>query len=274
MPGGAVEWEPAPVSLDVSVPQSARMYSCFLGGKDNFPSDREAAGKVFAVMPSVEIGARENRRFLHRAVRHVALAGVDQFVEVGTGFPLAPNVHEIVQAICPTALVVYVDNDRMVLSHARALLTSSPEGRTAYVEADLREPEKLLARLGRVPVDLSRPVALSLVGVLPFLADADDPAGVVRCLVGALAPGSFLVLSHGTGDFAPEETRQAVEVYRSSGIGLWVRSKAEIAGLVPAGMRLKEPGVVPVHRWRPEGDRPSGYRDAEVGVYGLVARKV
>ncbi|MBL7495088.1 SAM-dependent methyltransferase [Frankia sp. CNm7] len=248
------------------------MYDYFLGGKDNFPADRAAAERVLQVMPSALLGARENRRFLHRAVRQVAGAGVAQFLDVGMGIPAAPNVHEIAQEVIPAARVVYVDNDPLVSVYARALLTSSRQGCTAYVEADLRAPEDILASDEVAgTLDLSLPVALSLVAVLPFLLDADDPAGVVRRLVDALAPGSVLILSHGTGDFAPEEARRGVEVYQHSGIRVRVRSKEEIAGLVPVGMTLKEPGVVPVHRW---GGRRSRRRDAEIGVYGLVARKL
>ncbi|MBL7497189.1 SAM-dependent methyltransferase [Frankia sp. CNm7] len=250
------------------------MYDYFLGGKNNFPADRAAAEQVLRVAPSVRVWARENRAFLHRAARYAAHAGVDQYLDVGTGFPAAPNLHEIARKTTPAARVVYVDNDPLVSVHARALLTSPPDGRTAYVEADLRSPEAILSseELGAT-LDLSRAVVLSLVAVLHFLPDDDDPAGVVRRLVDALAPGSCLILSHGTGDFAPEAARRGAEIYRERGIAVQARSKAEIAALVPAGMALVEPGVVPIHRWRP--DAGSGeYGDTEIGVYGLVARKL
>jgi hypothetical protein len=261
--------------LRLEVPHSARMYDYYLGGKTNYPADREAAEQVLTLAPSARISAQQNRAFVHRAVRFLAEeAGIDQFLDVGTGIPTPPNLHEVVQAVTPAARVVYVDNDPIVLAHARALLTSSPEGRTAYLEADLRRPGDILSNPAVTDVlDLSRPVALSLVAVLQFFPDAMGPAAIVRELVDALPAGSHVVISHGTSDVLPEISRRSSDVYNRRGIPLQLRSRAEVAALVPAGMELVEPGVVLLHRWRPEAtaDLPA---DSDVSGYGLIARKV
>jgi hypothetical protein len=250
------------------------MYDYYLGGKDNFPADRVAAERTVRSVPVVRTAARENRAFLVRAVGALAnKRRVGQFLDVGTGIPTSPNVHEVVQGLRPTARVVYVDNDPLVLTHARALLTSSPGGRTAYVDADVREPDVVVERVARCGVlDFSRPVALSLVAVLHFVLDEYDPAGIVRRLMEPLASGSYLVLTHGTGDFDGPSAAAGVEVYRGSGIDLRVRSREEVAALVPAEMEIVEPGIVPVHRW-PRPSRARELPDAHVGVYGLVAGK-
>jgi hypothetical protein len=270
-----VRYEPdfVPVDLRVDKPSPARMYDYFLGGKDNFPADREAAEQVLKIFPEVRTGAVENRGFLQRAARFVAAVGTDQFVDVGTGLPTSPNLHEVVQAVNPAGRVVYVDNDPLVLVHARALLTGTPEGRTVYVDADLRDPRKILAEAFGDVIDVSRPVALSLVAVLHFLPDKDDPAGIVRRLVEPLAVGSSLLLSHATGDFAPREAAAVQAAYAARGISLRLRTRAEITALVPAGMQIGAPGVVPVHRWLPEDEAKPLVEDADVGVFGLLARK-
>jgi hypothetical protein len=187
--------------------------------------------------------------------------------------PTSPNLHEVVQAVNPAGRVVYVDNDPLVLVHARALLTGTPEGRTVYVDADLRDPRKILAEAFGDVIDVSRPVALSLVAVLHFLPDKDDPAGIVRRLVEPLAVGSSLLLSHATGDFAPREAAAVQAAYAARGISLRLRTRAEITALVPAGMQIGAPGVVPVHRWLPEDEAKPLVEDADVGVFGLLARK-
>jgi hypothetical protein len=259
------------VSLSVDVPQSARMYCYYLGGKDFYPADEAAAEKVLAVVPGLRVGARANRAFLHRAARVLVQDGVDQFLDIGTGMPVAPNLHEVVQGWNRAARVVYVDHDPLVLVHARALLTGSREGRTGFVDADVRDPAFILEAAAEW-LDLSRPVAVSLGAVLHFIPDIDKPAGVVADLMGALAPGSCLVLSHGTGDFRPVQADQGVQVYQHSGITVRVRSRSEITALVPAGMEIAAPGVVSVHRWWAESGALD-VEDGEIGIYGLLARK-
>jgi hypothetical protein len=206
--------------VDVSRPHSARMYDYYLGGKNHFAADRELAEKVLASMPSVRTAARENRAFLGRAVRFLAAeAGIRQFLDIGTGLPTSNNVHEVAQSVEPSARVVYADNDPLVLTHARALLASSPQGRTAYVQADLRDPESILGspRLRDV-LDLSKPVALMLVGVLHFIPDEDRPAEILATLIGALPAGSYLVASHTTTEYDPEGWARIQRQYAGGGI--------------------------------------------------------
>ncbi|WP_232303953.1 SAM-dependent methyltransferase [Pseudofrankia sp. DC12] len=259
------------VDLRTDVAHAARVYNYLTGGKDHFPADRLAAERALAVVPDLRTGALENRAFLLRAARVLAEDGIDQYLDVGTGLPADPNLHEVVQRLIPAARVAYVDNDPLVLAHARALLTSRPEGVTAYVDADVRRPADILRDAGHW-LDLSRPVAVCVGALLHFIPDEDDPAGMVADLLGALAPGSCLVLSHGTGDFRPKEADAGVRAYRDSGITVRVRSRAEVTALVPAGMRIGAPGVVPVQRWRPDHG-PGGVTDGQVGLYGLLARK-
>jgi SAM-dependent methyltransferase len=271
--GSVVPREAPPAELRMEVPHSARMYDYYLSGKTNYPADRDAAELVLAAFPHVRTAAQQNRAFLHRAVRHLAETGVDQFLDIGAGIPTPPNLHEIAQAVAPKARVVYCDNDPIVLTHARALLASTPEGRTAYVEADLRHPTDILTSpVLAETLDLSRPVALSLISVLHFFPDVIDPGAIVRRLVDALPAGSYLVLSHGTGDLTPEEARRATEVYEQRGIPFQPRSREDFAALVPDGMELLKPGVTMVHRWRPDTEADL-HPDVEVGMYGLIARK-
>jgi len=261
-----------PVDLRTDKPHSARIYDHLLGGKDNFPADREAAEVTIAAFPSVRVAARANRSFMIRAVRHLAgEAGVGQFLDVGTGIPTSPNLHEAVQVINPVARVVYTDSDPVVLAHARALLTSTPEGRTAYLDADLRDPESILAAPDlRDTIDLSQPVALCLIAVLHFLSPADDPHGIVSRLLDALPAGSYLVISHATADFNPA-VETAAAGYRERGVPFHPRSRAEVARFAD-GLELAEPGLVVVHHWRP--DAASALPDGDVSCYGALARKI
>jgi hypothetical protein len=194
-----------PPEVDVSRPHAARMYDYYLGGKNHFAADRKLADKVLASMPAARTAARENRAFMGRAVRFLAEeAGIRQFLDIGTGLPATGSVHEIAQAVAPAARVVYVDNDPLVLAHARALLSSSPEGKTAYVHADLRDPAAILAnRAVRAVLDFDQPVAVMLVAVLHFILDEDQPARIVATLLDSLPPGSYLVASHGTTEHDP-----------------------------------------------------------------------
>jgi SAM-dependent methyltransferase len=246
----------------------------WLGGKTNYPADRTAAEQILAICPSAGITAQQNRAFLHRAVRYLAgEAGIDQFLDVGTGVPTPPNLHDIAQAIRPTAKVIYVDNDSIVLAHARALLTSSPQGRTAYLEADLHRPQDILtSRAVTQILDLSRPVALSLVALLHFVPGDLNPAALVAELADQLAPGSYLVISHGTSDLAPDAAKRGTDVYQRGGIRLQLRTRAQVEALIPAGMDLIDPGIVLLHRWRPDTD-PSIFADTDIGGYALIARK-
>ncbi|WP_345631737.1 SAM-dependent methyltransferase [Rugosimonospora acidiphila] len=258
--------------VDTSVAHPARRYDYFLGGKDNFAADRESGDRIIAAFPTVRLWATENRAFLRRAVTHLTgEAGIRQFLDIGTGIPTSPNTHEIAQGIAPDARVVYVDNDPIVLTHARALLSSTADGATAYVDADLREPELILAAPElRQTIDLSRPVALMLVAVLHFLADSDDPSGVVDRLVGALAPGSYLVVSHVSFDFLPPKTvNQLSRVAQAE--ALCQRSKAELGSFFE-GLDLVEPGIVPLAEWRAEHEPRPRPTAADVSCYATVAR--
>jgi SAM-dependent methyltransferase len=259
--------------IDQTKPHSARVYDYYLGGKDNFAADRETAERAMQSWRAVRTAVRENRAFLGRAVRYLASeAGIRQFLDIGTGLPSANNVHEVAQAVAPESRVVYVDNDPIVLVHARALLGSAPEGRTAYIDADLREPEKILASPAVAEtLDLSRPVALMLVAILHFLIDADNPARVVATLLDALPPGSYLVASHVTPEHDPEGVRGLERAYRQGGIPAQVRTADDFAALAFRGLEMIDPGVVLVSEWRrPDGPRPL---PAEVNWYGGIGRK-
>jgi len=265
--------ETPPPGIDTSRPHSARMYDYYLGGKNHFAADRETADKLLATMPWARTGARENRAFLGRAVRYLAQQeGIRQFLDIGTGLPTMNAVHEVAQSVAPSARVVYVDNDPLVLAHARALLTSSPEGRTAYIQADLRGPEAILSDpVTREVLDFGRPIALVLAVVLPFIVDEARPAEIVATLVDALPPGSYLVASHGTAEHDREGVGAAERAYRSAGVPAQFRDSDEFAKLAFNGLELVPPGVVLVSEWRPERTpRPA---PAEVGCYGGVARK-
>jgi hypothetical protein len=264
-----------PVDLQTDQPHPARVYDYLLGGKDNFAADRAAAEAGLRANPNSRIPPRANRAFLGRAVRYLAgEAGISQFLDIGTGIPTSPNVHEVAQAVEPAARIVYVDNDPIVLTQARALLTAGPQGRTAYIDADLRDIDAILgsAELQRT-LDLGRPVGLLLIAVMHFIPDEDDPWALAARLLAALPSGSYLALSHLTGDFDPAAWEGVVAVYRRSGVTMKVRPKPDIERFF-AGLDLIDPGVVSLPRWRPDpsdvGRPPS---DAAVSVYGGVARK-
>ncbi|WP_344268939.1 SAM-dependent methyltransferase [Actinomadura napierensis] len=242
---------PPPDVVDTTTPSVARMYDYFLGGKDNYACDRAAAEQVRQALPTVEGVARANRAFLQRAVRFVAGTGIDQFLDLGTGLPTQGNVHEVARAVRPGARVAYVDNDPLVAAHARALLDA--DDRTAVVQADLREPGMVLEdEQVRRLIDFSRPVCVLFVAVLHFFPDEGNPAGIVRRFTDALPAGSHVVLSHA----AVEERRNVNvgETYRSqsANAALVARTREEVAGLLD-GLTILEPGVVPLHEWRPVG---------------------
>ncbi|TDD81853.1 SAM-dependent methyltransferase [Actinomadura darangshiensis] len=237
--------------VDASTPSVARMYDYFLGGKDNYAADRAAAEAVVRALPTVEGVARANRAFLQRAVRHVAGCGIDQFIDIGAGLPTQGNVHEIARAERPGARVVYVDNDPTVIVHARALVAT--DDRIGIVRADVRDPGKVLddPEVHRL-IDFRRPVCVLFVAILHFLPDEEDPAALVRRFTGALPDGSHVILSHA----AAEELRnQAVgDTYRSrsASASLVARTREEVAALLD-GLTILDPGVVPLHEWRPRG---------------------
>jgi hypothetical protein len=251
------------------------MYDYLLGGKDHFQADREAIAGLLRAVPTARTGARENRAFLGRAVRYlVAEAGIRQFLDIGTGLPTANNVHEVAQSIAPESRVVYADNDPIVLAHARALLTSHPAGQTAYIQADLHAPDAILRHPAvRETLDLGQPVALMLLAILHFFPDDQDPASIVSTLLTALPPGSYLVASHVTADYNdPGTAADGVQAVRRAGLPFQTRTAEEFTQLAFTGLKMVEPGLVPVSEWRPEanGLRPL---PAEVGYYGGVARK-
>ncbi|MCZ9343075.1 SAM-dependent methyltransferase, partial [Streptomyces sp. TRM76130] len=218
-------------------------------------------------------GARANRRFMHRAVRTAARAGIRQFLDIGTGIPTQPNLHQVVQEVAPECRVVYADNDPIVLRHAEALLRGSAEGATDYVHADVRDPEKVLASAGE-SLDLGRPVALSLVALTHYLSDAagDDVHGLLKRYVDALAPGSFVILSQVTADLNPEAVGKAAALFAGSGTPFFPRPLTEFARFFE-GLELLGPGVIPVTGWRPEPEDVAAQAEGIVPVYAGVARK-
>jgi O-methyltransferase involved in polyketide biosynthesis len=263
-----------PPGIDTSRPHPARIYDYGLGGKNHFAVDREVAEKAWAAMPTGRTAARENRAFLGRVVRYLAAEeGIRQFLDIGTGLPTTNNVHEVAQRVAPESRIVYVDNDPLVLAHARALLTSSPEGRTAYIPADLRDPAAILTDpVIKEILDFNRPVALMLVAILHFIQDADKPEEIIRTLVDALPPDSFLVASHLTGEHDRAAWATIERDYRASGISAQWRDGDEFARLAFTGLEMVPPGVVLVSEWRPDDARPRP-TPVEVSFYGGVARK-
>jgi O-methyltransferase involved in polyketide biosynthesis len=263
-----------PPEVDTSHPHPARIYDYSLGGKNHFAADRELADRALASVPTARIAARENRAFLGRAVRYLAAEqGIRQFIDIGAGLPAADNVHEMAQRAAPESRIVYIDSDPMVISHARALLTSSPEGRTACIQADLRDPPAILeSPVTRDVIDFTQPVALLLVAVLHLIQDGDNPEAIVKTLIEALPPGSFVVASHLTGQHDRDGWAAVERDYRAAGMPAQWRDSDEFARLVFAGLEMVPPGAVLVSEWRPESDGPRP-TSAEVSFYGGAARK-
>ncbi|RSN67430.1 SAM-dependent methyltransferase [Actinomadura sp. WAC 06369] len=237
--------------VDTTVPHSARIWNYLLGGKDNYPVDREAGDRIFATFPGMVDMARHSRYMLTRVVRHLAgEAGIRQFLDIGTGLPCMDNTHEVAQRLAPASRIVYVDNDPLVLVHAQALLKSSPEGATDYIEADVRDPGAILDEAART-LDFDRPVALLLMGILGLIEDYGEARSIVRRLTAALPSGSYLAAYDGsTADPAYVASLERHNG-RSGGVPYTPRSTDRIAGYFE-GLELLEPGVVPVTRWRPE----------------------
>ncbi|MFH0521810.1 SAM-dependent methyltransferase [Streptomyces sp. M41] len=249
--------EPAVPRIDTSRPHPARVYDWFLGGKDNYPVDEELGRQIAAMQGDAPRHARANRRFMRRATRAVVReTGIRQFLDIGSGIPTEPNLHQIAQSVAPDARVVYVDNDPIVLAHAGALLRGTPEGVTEYVQADAREPERILEQAASV-LDFDRPVALSLIALLHFIADDDGAHELVDTLVGALAPGSCLALSAMTADFDPVNVNRGIAAYAAGGVTLVARSHAEMSRFF-TGLDVLEPGIVSLSDWRPAMDDGEG----------------
>ena len=258
-----------PGKIDTTVPHSARIWNYWLGGKDNYPVDREAGDRFCEIYPGIVDVARAVRYFLARAVRYLAgEAGIRQFLDVGTGLPTVDNTHEVAQRVAPESRIVYVDNDPLVLVHARALLTSRPEGACTYIDADIRDPDAILGAAAGT-LDFSQPVALMLLGILGHVADDDKAQSIVHRLTGALPPGSYVTLSDGANTSKARE--QAHQRYAQTGaVPYQLRSPEQISGFFH-GLELLEPGVVPVSQWRPD---PSPFGPPQpVDTYGGMARK-
>lgn len=250
------------------------MYDYYLGGNTNYAVDREAAQAAIRVFPAIEVGARVNRAYMHRAAHYLARQGVRQFIDVGTGIPTVPNLHQVVQEVTPQATIVYADNDPIVLVYADELLDTAPEGRTCYVEADATQPDRMLAAIEATGVvDFSRPVALSLHALLHFVTDEQDPYRIVSQLLEPLASGSYLSLTHCTGDFEPEAWAAIVDTYRQRGTPAQVRTRAEVLRFFDQ-LQLVDPGLVVAHRWHPEpGSDPDLVPDGQVSLYAAIGRK-
>jgi S-adenosyl methyltransferase len=257
-------------TFDTSVAHVARVYDYWLGGKDNYAADREAGDQAIQAYPDIVHSVRANRAFLARTVRYLAREeGIRQFLDIGTGIPTANNTHEVAQSVAPDCRVVYVDNDPVVLSHARALLTSSPEGATDYIDADLRDTEKILAQAART-LDFSRPVAVMLIAIMHAIGDDEDPYAIVATLMDAVPTGSYLALSHVASDIVPV---QAADMIRRLNRLMYEkttpRRQADVARFFD-GLDMVEPGVVRVQEWRPDTEIEA---KSPSNMWGGVGRK-
>ena len=261
-----------PTGIDTSVAHSARVYNYLLGGKDYFAADREAGDQMTAALPNVVSGSRMNRAFLARAVQFLSGdCGIRQFLDIGTGIPSANNTHEVAQAIAPDTRIVYVDNDPIVLAHARALLTGTPQGTLAYLDADLRKPDDILRDAART-LDFHQPVALMLLMVLHMIPDADRPYQIVGRLMDALPGGSYLAISHPPSDILPEgvaEVQRRLNEHLAADASMTARSHGEITQFFD-GLQIVEPGVVQVHQWRPDDEADP---NAPASIWCGIGRK-
>jgi SAM-dependent methyltransferase len=260
-----------PPGFDISVAHPARVYDYWLGGKDHFEPDRIVAEEVIAVRPSIIRDIRANRAFLGRAVRFLAgEAGIRQFLDIGTGLPTNPNVHEVAQSVAPESRIVYVDNDPIVLAHARALLTSTPEGACAYLDADLKDTGKILQEAARI-LDFGKPVAVLFIGVLHLVSDQDDPQRIMGEMLDATVPGSYLALTQPARDVNADQAAEGARRYNEQvKVPQTRRTYAETLRFFD-GMEVVPPGLVQCHRWRPESGAVG--LDENVSAYGGIARK-
>jgi hypothetical protein len=258
-----------PSSFDITIAHPARVYDYLLGGKDNYEADRTTAQEAIAAAPNILTGVRANRAFLRRAVTYlVGEAGIRQFLDIGTGLPTAENTHEVAQSIAPESRIVYVDNDPIVLAHARALLDSTPEGATAYIDADARDAGTILRKAART-LDFSQPVAVMLLLVLQYVPDSDDPRAIVSRLMDAMPPGSYLTISDTTRDIDADRVTGAASRL-NAGMGpnrLTLRTREEIAAFFD-GLDLVDPGLVPLPQWRAVADSPD-----PIPAYAGIGRK-
>jgi hypothetical protein len=256
--------------IDTSVAHPARVYDYWLGGKDNFAADREVGEQTLRAYPDLALAVRGNRAFLGRAVRYlVGEAGVRQFLDIGTGLPTGNNTHEVAQAVAPESRIVYVDNDPIVLAHAHALLTSTPEGTTTYLDADLQDTGTVLAEAART-LDMAQPTAVMLLAILQFIPADEDPYGLVTRLMDAMPPGSFLVISHPTADFSPKEAADSIGRYNEQvAVSATLRPRDETARFFD-GLDLVEPGVVATSKWRPHSEEEAA---SPASAWAGVGRK-
>jgi O-methyltransferase involved in polyketide biosynthesis len=255
--------------IDSTVPQTARIWNYWLGGKDNFDVDRQVGDQIMQAFPAIVENARASRAFLVRAVRYLAgEAGIRQFLDIGTGLPTANNTHEVAQAVVPECRIVYVDNDPMVLAHASSLLTSTPAGATDYIDADLRDTGKILRQAGRT-LDLTRPIAVMLMGILGHLADDDEARSLVQRLMAAVPSGSYLVVNDGTD--TSSEVVEAARIWNATAKPPYKLRSPEHFARFFDGLELVEPGVVSAPRWHPESTSPD--LPSEVDLFCGVGRK-
>jgi S-adenosyl methyltransferase len=257
--------------FDAKVAHPARVYDYWLGGKDNFEADRIAGEETIAAYPAIRASARANRAFLARSARYLAAeAGIRQFLDIGTGLPTANNTHEVAQSIAPQSRIVYVDNDPLVLSHARALLTSSPEGVTAYLDADLRDTDKILTQAADT-LDFAQPVAIMLLAILHYIPDLAEAQRIVARLISAVPSGSYLTISHAASDISPEAMAEMIRrMNQHLAEGNHVGRTREVVTQFFDGLELLEPGVVKVTEWRPESKTEA---EGPTSLWGGVARK-
>ncbi len=257
-------------NFDTSVPHIARVYDYWLGGKDNFAADRELGERTLQAYPNLAFSVRANRAFLTRTVRFLAAdVGIRQFLDIGTGIPANNNTHEVAQRIAPASRIVYVDNDPIVLSHAKALLKSTPEGACAYIDADLRDPDTILGEAANT-LDFGQPVAVMLIAVMHFISDDAEASAIVNRLMGACAPGSLVAISHAASDIdAEQQTEMVRRLNQSVAEKATLRDRAGVTRLFD-GLELVEPGVVRVARWRPDSQLEAA---SPTGLWGGVARK-
>ena len=267
---GAEDGQDERLALDTSVAHPARVYDYWLGGKDNYAADRSAAEAIIAVRPAIVRDIRANRDFMRRAVAYLAAEGVRQFLDIGTGIPTGPNLHEVVQDIAPDARIVYADNDPVVLAHARALLVGAPEGATSYLQADLRDPGAILQQAAQT-LDFGQPTAITLISILQLVRDEEDPYGIVARLMSRVPRGSYLVLTHPASDIHGELVAESARRYNQSVVTpVTLRAFGQVSGFFD-GLKLVEPGIVQCHRWRPRpGDSVDEY---EVAGWGAIGRK-
>ncbi|MDI2031432.1 SAM-dependent methyltransferase [Saccharopolyspora sp. TS4A08] len=260
--------------LRTDVAHGARIYDYILGGKDNYAVDRAAAEASQQVWPALPVHMRANREFMHRAGRYLATeCGIDQFLDIGTGIPTRPNLHEVVQAVEPDARIVYTDNDPIVLAHARALMSRSGQGATAYVDADLRDPDTILnSREFRETLDAKRPIGLMLIAVVHFIEDDDEALDVVRRIVDVLPSGSYVAATIATDDYAPELLAEVRRAYREHGETLKFRTHDKALRFFD-GLDIVDPGLVQMHKWRPDDLEHLKIPEADIAMYAAIARK-